>query len=124
MNTVSTIYNLMLPAGMLLAYGGLCAISRAMDRHHAQLHGRGALPSPGQRWRLRLLGWTSIAAAFAACIAANGWHIGPVLWCGQLSASAWLLALLLHYAPRQAVRLAILGQGAALVCAALWLGAR
>jgi hypothetical protein len=110
--------SLSMPAGMLLAYAGLGAISRAMDRHHADLHGRGAGINARLRTRCRLLGWAGIAASFAACIASHGWHAGPVLWCGALTASAFLLTLLLQYAPRHALGLSVLGPALALMCAA------
>lgn len=112
---------LMMLAGLLLAYGGLCAISSTMDRHYCDRHGRGDQISASHRWRGRMLGWLGVAGAFAACVASSGWHAGPVLWCGVLSASALLLTLLLHYAPHHAMRLCLIGHGAALICAGLWL---
>lgn len=111
--------NLLILAGTAFAYSGLGALSSTMDRHYANLHGRGAEPSKRLRLRMQLLGWTCIAASFAACIASDGWHIGPVLWFGALTASALLLTLLLHYAPRHVLGLSIAGQAAALLCIAV-----
>jgi hypothetical protein len=103
-----------------LAYGGLAAISFTMDRHYADIHGRGAEPDSRTRRRFRTLGWAGLILSFIACIAANGWHTGPVLWCGMLTASAIVLTLLLQYAPHRAIRLARVGYLGAPVLAAGW----
>jgi len=91
-------------AGTALAYSGFAAKSLTMDRHYADIHGRGAEPSARLRRQLRSIGWLALALSFAACIAASGWHIGPVVWCGVLSIAAWCATLLLQYAPRKAVQ--------------------
>lgn len=98
--------NMMVAAGAALAYGGLAAISLAMDRHHADIHGRGKAPDHRTRLQFRLAGWFGLALSFMACIAVRGWNTGPVLWCGMLTAAAILLTLLLQYAPRKAMKLA------------------
>jgi hypothetical protein len=108
---------LLMLTGIALAYSGLGALSSTMDRHYAQLHGRGAEPSTRTRVQMTLLGASAIAASFAACIASDGWHLGPVLWFGALTASAIALTLLLHYAPRHALGLSIAAQTVALLCA-------
>ncbi|MCC2957517.1 DUF3325 domain-containing protein [Massilia sp. IC2-477] len=108
--------SLLILTGAGLAYGGLAAKSFAMDRHYADIVGRGAEPDPRHRLRCALAGWLALALSFMACICAMGWHIGPVLWCGLLTASAIVLTLGLQYAPRralQAARLCALGAAAA-----------
>lgn len=104
--------SLMIFAGAALAYVGLAANSFGMSRHHADIMGRGREPSARTRLRCLSLGWLGIALSLAACVAASGWHLGPVLWCGVLTLSALVLTLLLQYAPLRAL------QGALLACAA------
>lgn len=113
--------NLVIAAGAALAYGGLAAISLTMDRHHADIHGRGKAQDHRTRLSFLLAGWSGIALSFVACIAAHGSHIGPVLWCGMLTATAILLTLLLQYAPRKAMKLAGVSYPLALIGGALWL---
>lgn len=96
-------------AGAALAYSGFAAKSLTLDRHYADIHGRGKEPSPRLCLQLRTLGWLALALSFAACIAASGWHIGPVVWCGVLSIAAWSATLLLQYAPRKAIKSAWIG---------------
>ena len=36
-----------------------------------------------RRMQWRVLGWALLAAAFALCVADQGWAMGPVLWLGQ-----------------------------------------
>ena len=96
-------------AGAALAYSGLAVKGLSIDRHYADIHGRGAEPGRRLRLQLRLVGWLALALSFGACVAASGWHIGPVLWCGVLSVAAWSVTLLLQYAPRRAVQAAWIG---------------
>jgi hypothetical protein len=105
----------------VLAYCGLGAISSTMDRHCGHWYGRGSEPSNRSRLRMTLLGWSGIAASFVAAVASDGWHIGPVLWLGALTASALVLTLLLHYAPRHALTLPIAAQLMALLSVSLGL---
>lgn len=112
--------NIMIAVGASLAYSGLAAISYTMDRHYADIHGRGSEPDERTRRRYRALGWLSILLSFFACITVLGWHIGPVFWCGVLTFSAIVLTLLLQYAPRKAIRLAWVSYLAAVIAAALW----
>lgn len=109
--------NTMICMGAALAYGGLAATSQAMARHYADIHGHGKEPGKLLRRLYLGYGWTGILAALAACVGARGWHTGPVLWCGMLTASAVILTLLLHYAPRAAMRTGRLGIAAALLAA-------
>jgi len=111
--------NLLILAGALLAYGGLAANGLSIDRHYADIHGRGKEPDPRLRLRCRMAGWLGIVLSLAACVAARGWHTGPVLWCGLLTVSAIALALLFQYRPALAPRLARAGALAAALLAAL-----
>jgi len=104
-----------------LAFSAFAAKGIVMDRHYADLHGRGKEPKPATRLRLRTLAWLALALSFAACIASSGWHIGPVLWCGVLSIAAWTVAILLQYAPRKVLQGAWIGLPAALLTTALLL---
>lgn len=108
-------------SSIALAFSAFAAKGIVMDRHYADLHGRGAEPAPQLRLRLRTLAWLALALSFAACIGASGWHIGPVLWCGVLSIAAWTVAILLQYAPRKVMQGAWIGIPAALVATALLL---
>lgn len=109
--------NLLIMAGALLAYAGLAANSVSLDRHYADIHGRGKELEARTRLRCRTLGWLGIALSLAACVGANGWHTGPVLWCGVLTAAAIVLTLLLQYAPRKALALAWMAAPGALLAA-------
>lgn len=97
----------------LLAYAAWTALAYAMDRHYADMHGRGKEPSVRRRTGLRLAGSFILVLSFGAAVSAAGWHIGPVLWCGLLTLAGISVALLLQYAPR----LAMLTGGACLIVA-------
>lgn len=113
--------SILILSGLALAFSGFAATSITMDRHYADIHGRGKEAPAGTRLRLRTLGWIGLALSFMACIGASGWHIGPVLWCGVLSLAAWSVTLLLQYHPRTVMQGAWIGLPAALVTAALLL---
>ncbi|MDN4039524.1 DUF3325 domain-containing protein [Massilia sp. YIM B02443] len=113
--------SMLILSGAALAFSGFAAKGIVMDRHYADIHGRGKEAGPATRRRMLLLGWLGLALSFIACIGAGGWHIGPVLWCGVLSIAAWTVTLLLQYAPRKVVHAAWIGVPAALLTAALLL---
>nr|WP_315429709.1 DUF3325 domain-containing protein [uncultured Albidiferax sp.] len=92
---------------LLLAYAGMAGLCLAMDRHHAQVWGRDALPAT--RRTLQILGTVLLALALWPCVQAWGATVGVVVWLGCVSAGALLLVGLLPYAPRLAVLLAALG---------------
>jgi hypothetical protein len=86
-------------ASLVLAYSAWQALSLAMDRHYADIHGRGAEPSAQQRQRCRWAGTLALLAALAICVYNSGWGIGPVAWLGTMTMAALLLVLQLCYAP-------------------------
>lgn len=109
----------LLLAGTALAFTGFSAKGLSIDRHYADIHGRGTEPSARLRLWLRVMGWIALLLSFATCIKASGWHIGPVAWCGVLSIAAWGVVLLLQYAPQYALRATWAGIPAAIVAVAL-----
>lgn len=102
-----------------LCYAGLSCLCLAMDRHYADLHGRGAEPPPVLRRRLQWGGALALAIGLAWAMHIAGGGYGTVLWIGSLTCCGLLLIWLLPYAPQQAMRLARLIGGAALVAALL-----
>jgi len=113
--------SMLIVSGAALAFSGFAATSLTMDRHYADIYGRGKEPDARLRLRLRTLGWLGLLLSFMACIGASGWHIGPVLWCGILSLAAWTVTLLLQYHPRKLLHSAWIGIPAALLATALLL---
>lgn len=96
-------------AAFALAYLGLASLAYGMERHHKQLtraHASAALKALKRVTPLAAWGW--LLAALYLAISLEGAGPGSVLWLGNLTAGAMLLALLLTYAPRLARGLAIL----------------
>ena len=102
-----------------LCYAGLSALCLAMDRHYADLHGRGAEPPAPLRRRLQWTGSLALAAALAWAMHIAGGGYGLVYWVGSLTGCGLLLIWLLPYAPHQAMRLARVAGGAAVLAAVL-----
>ncbi|MEX0142881.1 DUF3325 domain-containing protein [Massilia sp. LMS1-1-1.1] len=103
-----------------LCYAGLSSLCLAMDRHYADLHGRGAEPPAPLRRRLQWTGWLALAAALAWAMHIAGGGYGLVYWVGSLTGCGLLLIWLLPYAPHQAIRLArMIGVAALLAAVAL-----
>lgn len=100
-----------------LCYAGLSSLCLAMDRHYADLHGRGAEPSAPLRRRLRWTGWVALAAGLGWAMHIAGVGYGLVYWVGSLTGCGLLLIWLLPYAPHQAMRLARCIGGAAVLAA-------
>ena len=98
-----------------LCYAGLSALCLAMDRHYADLHGRGAEPPAPLRRRLRWTGWLALAAALAWAMHSAGYGYGLVAWVGCLTGCGLLLIWLLPYAPHHAMRLGRGAGGAAIL---------
>jgi hypothetical protein len=82
-----------------LAYCAWRALALAMDRHYAELHGRGAEPAPPVRRRLRQLGVLGLVASLAVTMRMQGWSVGMVAGLGVLTLSALLQVLALTYWP-------------------------
>ncbi|RFB67347.1 MULTISPECIES: DUF3325 domain-containing protein [unclassified Herbaspirillum] len=91
-------------ATLALTYSAWVALSLAMDRHYADINGRGTEPSAVRRKRGRWLGTLALTAAFAVCVRDSGWGIGPVAWLGTMTVAALLLVLQLCYAPKSVPR--------------------
>ncbi|WP_293775781.1 DUF3325 domain-containing protein [uncultured Oxalicibacterium sp.] len=89
---------------LAFAYGGWTALSIGMDRHYADMHGRGKEPDQRIRRICRLLGTLALLLTFAACVYLQGWTVGAVLCLGTMTMSALLLVLLLTYAPQRAIQ--------------------
>lgn len=108
-------------SGLAFAYAGWTALSVGMNRHYADMHGRGQEPDPRTRQQCRLLGTLALIATFAVSVKLEGWTIGAVFCLGIMTAGALLLVMLLTYAPHRAIRF---GKAAALlsvVLGMLWL---
>ncbi|RSZ60797.1 DUF3325 domain-containing protein [Massilia atriviolacea] len=89
-----------------LCHAGFGALSVAMDRHYADMHGRGQEPPPAVRQRLQAAGAAALALALAAAVLKAGGGHGPLVWLGGMTAAALALVLLLTYAPQRVARLA------------------
>lgn len=104
-----------------LCYAGFGALSVAMQRHYADMHGRGQEAPPDLRRRLQAVGASALVLAFLAAVLKAGGGHGPLVWLGGMTAAALALMLLLTYAPQ---RVSLLAQAAgAIGLAALLLGA-
>lgn len=91
-----------------VSFGGFVALSRAMEKHQLDLHGKQAA-TPRQRQRWRWLGWVLLAVAFALSVADHGWGLGPLLWLGTMTVAGVALAFGLYpYRPRWMLPLAAL----------------
>ncbi|MGX8883934.1 DUF3325 domain-containing protein [Methylovorus sp. SPW-M1] len=91
-----------------LAYLGLASLAYGMERHHKQLtraHGSSVLAALKRVTPVAAWGW--LIAALYLAISLEGAGPGSVLWLGNLTAAAMMLALLLTYAPGLARRLAM-----------------
>lgn len=107
--------------GLMLACCGWTALSLAMDRHYADIHGRGKEPGMATRRLFRAMGTLALLAAFAVCVALEGWTIGPVLCLGTLTAAALILMLLLSYVPHRVIASGKVAAVASLLLGAGWL---
>ena len=107
--------------GLMLACCGWTALSLAMDRHYADIHGRGKEPSMVVRRLFRAMGTLALLAVFAVCVMLEGWTIGPVLCLGTLTAAALMLVLLLSYAPHRVVTGGKIAAAASVLLGASWL---
>ena len=106
---------------LALAYSGWSALSMGMDRHYADVHGRGTEPPPKIRTRCRLAGTLALVVTFAICVVTDGWGIGPVYWMGTITMAALISVVVLSYAPQWTVRSGRLAALLSLACGVAWL---
>jgi dolichyl-phosphate-mannose--protein O-mannosyl transferase len=106
---------------MVLAYCAWSALAIGMDRHYADIHGRGAEPPAAMRRRMRRLGTLGIALTFAVAVRMQGWTIGPVGCLGFLTMAGVLQVLSLTYVPARVPVWSRRLLYSAPVWAALWL---
>ncbi|NHZ92458.1 DUF3325 family protein [Massilia sp. CCM 8733] len=92
-----------------LCHAGFGALSVAMQRHYADMHGRGQEAPPELRRRLQAAGASALVLAFVAAVLKAGGGHGPLVWLGGMTAAALALMLLLTYAPQ---RVSVLAQAA------------
>ena len=100
-------------AAAAAASAGFSSLSLAMDRHYEACAGRGRTIGQARPW-LRVGGVAGLLAALVASLILRGPAQGWVLWCGVMTASAWLVVGLLAWRPRY---VPFLGAGMALVAA-------
>ncbi|GAA0837587.1 DUF3325 domain-containing protein [Cupriavidus pauculus] len=93
-------------AGAAFAVGGFIWLAHAIDRHHADLFGRGAQLSGARVARLRCQGALALALALAACVLAEGWAFGVIYWAGLLTVGALTVVGALTWTPHATPRLA------------------
>lgn len=105
------------------AVGGFTWLAQAMDRHHADMFGRGSVPAPARVTRLRWQGSLALAVALAACVLAEGWAFGVIYWAGLLTLGALTVVGVFSWAPHASPRLAraSIAFGAIAALAAPWL---
>lgn len=93
-------------AGFALAFSGFTALALTIDRHYADIHGRGREPSPRLVRRLHVLGWSALLLCWLAQADAQGWPIGTIYWLGVLTAAALAVVAVLSWTPLRAAPLA------------------
>jgi len=106
---------------LALAYAGWTALSIGMDRHYADIHGRGKEPDQKTRNVCRLMGTIALLLTFAVSVRLQGWTVGSVLCLGTMTAGALMLVLLLTYAPQRAIGFGKLAGIAAVILGVVWL---
>ena len=107
-------------ASFAAAVGGFFALSLAIDRHYEDSFGRGREPGRRRPW-MRAAGAFALLVSLLVCCHLRGAAQGWVLWFGTLTAGAWVVVLVMSYAPRRATGLAVAAGVlalAALLCAA------
>lgn len=112
-------------AGLGFAIGGFVWLALAMDRHHADMFGRGSVPAPARVARLRGQGAIALVLSLCACVLAEGWAFGAVYWAGLLTVGALAVVGAFAWAPHATPRLArvSIAVGAAAAMASPWLAA-
>lgn len=89
-------------SAVLLVFCGFAAISLTIKRHYADIHGRGEAGPQLSRY-LTVGGWIALAVSLTIFIALEQFGNGLMLWCGTLTASGWILVLMLNYTTRQVI---------------------
>ncbi|MBY4899213.1 DUF3325 domain-containing protein [Cupriavidus sp. AU9028] len=93
-------------AGFALAFSGFTALALTIDRHYADIHGRGREPSPRLARRLHVLGWSALLLCWLTQADAQGWPVGTVYWIGVMTAAALAVVAVLGWMPLRATPLA------------------
>ncbi len=93
-------------ASLAFAVGGFTWLAQGMDRHHADMFGRGSVPAPARVTRLRGQGVLALALALTACVLAEGWAFGVIYWTGVLTLGALTVVGAFSWAPGATSRLA------------------
>lgn len=106
---------------LMLACSGWIALSLAMDRHYADIHGRGKEPDVRSRRVLRAIGTLALLASFAVSVMLKGWTIGAVLCLGTMTAGALVLVLLLSYVPHRVTAGGKVAAASSILFGLIWL---
>ncbi|MGH8085939.1 MAG: DUF3325 domain-containing protein [Lysobacter sp.] len=97
----------MIAVATALCFTGLVALCLSMHRHHVEQFGA-EHATPRRLRALRWAGWLGLGLAFAACVQARGWALGPVTWLGAMTVAGLVLTLGLRpYRPRLIVPLSL-----------------
>lgn len=86
-------------AAYALAYCSFLILSMAMSKHFQQIFPQKKMPQP-YITLVRAIGWALLAITLFYCSHLYGWATGIVAALGLMSAAAFVLALILNYAPR------------------------
>lgn len=108
-------------SGLAFACAGWATLSVAMDRHYAEIYGRGKEASMRTRRKCRLVGTLALLATYAVSVKLQGWTVGSVLCLGTLVAAGLSLVLLLSYAPQRVVLFGVFTGILAFVLGLIWL---
>lgn len=92
-------------AAYALAYCSFLILSLAMSKHFQQVFPKKKI-AQSQLNIVRAAGWGLLIATLLYCSHLYGWATGLVAALGLMSAAAFVLALILNYAPRLAPGLA------------------
>ena len=105
-------------AALAGAFSGFAFLGLALDRHWADIHGRGSEPPLSRRRQLCWCGAGLLMLSLLACLSLRGNTQGLVLWLGVLTAAGWIAVLMLTYAARRLPGSGMAAGGVALLSAA------
>jgi hypothetical protein len=108
-------------SGLAFACAGWAALGLAMDRHYADIYGRGKEPTSRARRHYRAIGALALLTTFAVGVRLEGWTVGSVLCLGTMVSAALLLVLLLSYAPHRLVLFGMASGIFAFLFGVIWL---